>query len=73
MLETRYLVAKTSWHATQIMKRIYQGRLRDYDKVLFQRNHDACKRIQKLPLGQQELYSSFRVEFDRSKIHEIDT
>lgn len=67
--ETRYIVAKTHWHAKQLLKRVYQGRLKNFDDVLLKTQHQACKKMQKLPLGVQELYSSFQVKnFNPKKI-----
>ena len=62
----RYLVAKSDWHAKQVLKKIRQGRV-EPDKIpliLMETQEIARKRIGKMPLGSQELYSVYRVGED---------
>lgn len=62
------MVAKNDWVVQQIMKKIYKGRLTDYHLVLMPDQQAAFKRIKKMPFGVQELYSIYRVGFDKDKI-----
>lgn len=68
MNEHKFLVARNDWIVRQIMKKIYKGRLTDYDKVLLADRQSACKAIKRMPFGRQELYSIFRVTFDKDRI-----
>lgn len=63
---SRYLVAKSDWHAKQVLKKIRQGRV-EPDKVplILMGSHEIAKRrIGQMPLGSQELYSVYRVDGD---------
>ena len=71
MSEERFLVATSDWEARQLMKRIHQGRVPEYDKVLHKKKSQAVARIRERPFGRQELYSVFRVNFDKERISKV--
>lgn len=67
-IEKRYLLAKSDFHATQMINRIYAGRFLEYEKVLHTKRQYAVCKLQKYPLGQQELFEIYEVPFDKELI-----
>jgi hypothetical protein len=68
MIEKKYVVAKNDYVVSHLMKKIYSGRVSDYDKILLRSQNDAVRKIQRYPYGIQELYSIYEVKFDRNEI-----
>lgn len=68
MSEVRYLIARNDWHASQFMKKVYNGRVLNPDSFLFHKQVEASNKIKTMPFSRQEEYSIFKVNFDRNKI-----
>lgn len=73
MTSHRYLVAKSDWHAKQVLKKIRQGRIEPekVPLVLMESQEIARKRIKAMPFGSQELYSVYRVNHGADEVARI--
>lgn len=67
MKQTKYIIARNDFSANYMLKKIYSGKVRP-ESVLFDRRHDAVKRLRKMRLVKQEEYSIFSHEFNPNAI-----
>ncbi len=66
MVEKKYIVAKSDYHAVKKMERIY-NRTQSSDTQMFDTVEAARKKIKSMALGAQELYSVFQVTHDTKR------
>ena len=60
-----YMVAKSDWHAFQLLKRIYKRKAPL--QLLLETEQQAHNKIRTIPFGRQELYRVFKIKFDEIK------
>lgn len=65
--EQRFIVARSNWHASQLLKRIYKGRVENFENVLFKDKRAALHRINQFRLGVREEFTVFSTMFHKEQ------